>query len=72
MRFWPETVAVSHFASEDAVNAPPLIAIVCEPAPVKVRGDGSKVSGPRLDLAYLRHWAPYLKVYDLLEQLLAE
>jgi hypothetical protein len=31
-----------------------------------------KVSGPRLDLAYLRHWAPYLKVADLLERLLAE
>jgi len=31
-----------------------------------------KVSGPRLDLAYLRHWAPFLKVDDLLERLLAE
>ena len=31
-----------------------------------------KVSGPRLDLAYLRHWASYLKVDDLLERLLAE
>ena len=31
-----------------------------------------KVSGPRLDLAYMRHWAPYLKVDDLLERLLAE
>jgi hypothetical protein len=31
-----------------------------------------KVSGPRLDLAYLRQWAPYLKVDDLLERLLAE
>ena len=31
-----------------------------------------KVSGPRLDLAYLRQWAPYLKVEDLLERLLAE
>jgi hypothetical protein len=31
-----------------------------------------KVSGPRLDLGYLRHWAPYLKVEDLLERLLAE
>ena len=31
-----------------------------------------KVSGPRLDLAYLRQWAPYLKVDDLLERLLGE
>jgi len=31
-----------------------------------------KISGPRLDLAYLRHWAPYLKVDDLLDRLLAE
>jgi len=31
-----------------------------------------KVSGPRLDLAYLRQWAPNLKVDDLLERLLAE
>lgn len=31
-----------------------------------------KVSGPRLDLVYLRQWAPYLKVNDLLERLLAE
>jgi hypothetical protein len=31
-----------------------------------------KVSGPRLDLAYLRHWAPFLKVEDLLARLLAE
>jgi hypothetical protein len=31
-----------------------------------------KVSGPRLDLAYLRHWGAYLKVDDLLERLLAE
>jgi len=31
-----------------------------------------KVSGPRLDLTYLRQWAPYLKVEDLLERLLAE
>jgi hypothetical protein len=31
-----------------------------------------KVSGPRLDLAYLRQWAPVLKVQDLLERLLAE
>ncbi len=31
-----------------------------------------KVSGPRLDLGYLREWAPYLKVDDLLERLLGE
>jgi hypothetical protein len=31
-----------------------------------------KVSGPRLDLGYLRQWAPYLKVDDLPEQLLGE
>lgn len=31
-----------------------------------------KVSGPRLDLDYLRQWAPYLKIDDLLERLLAE
>jgi hypothetical protein len=31
-----------------------------------------KVSGPRLDLDYLRQWAPYLKVDDLLERLLGE
>ncbi len=31
-----------------------------------------KVSGPHLDLAYLRQWAPFLKVDDLLERLLAE
>lgn len=31
-----------------------------------------KVSGPRLDLDYLRHWAPFLKVKDLLERLLVE
>jgi hypothetical protein len=31
-----------------------------------------KVSGPRLDRAYMRHWAPVLKVDDLLERLLAE
>lgn len=31
-----------------------------------------KVSGPRLDLDYLRQWAPYLKVDDLLEQLRGE
>ncbi len=31
-----------------------------------------KVSGPRLDLNYLRHWGTYLKVSDLLERLLAE
>jgi hypothetical protein len=31
-----------------------------------------KVSGARLDLAYLRKWAPYLKVEDLLDRLLAE
>jgi hypothetical protein len=31
-----------------------------------------KVSGPRLDLAYLRHWAAHLKVDDLLDRLLAE
>ncbi len=30
------------------------------------------VSGPKLDLDYLRKWAEYLKVGDLLEQLLAE
>lgn len=29
-----------------------------------------KISGPRLDLGYLRQWAPYLKVDDLLERLL--
>ena len=31
-----------------------------------------KVSGPRLDLDYLHHWAPFLKAEDLLERLLAE
>ena len=31
-----------------------------------------KISGPRLDLAYLRQWASFLKVDDLLERLLAE
>jgi hypothetical protein len=31
-----------------------------------------KVSGKTLDLVYLRHWAEYLKVDDLLERLLAE
>ena len=31
-----------------------------------------KVSGPRLDVGYLREWAPYLKVDDLLERLLRE
>jgi hypothetical protein len=31
-----------------------------------------KVSGARLDLGYLRQWAPYLKVDDLLEKLLGE
>ncbi len=31
-----------------------------------------KISGARLDLAYLRQWAPVLKVDDLLERLLAE
>ncbi len=31
-----------------------------------------KVSGDRMDLIYLRHWARYLKVDDLLERLLAE
>lgn len=31
-----------------------------------------KVSGERLDLVYLRHWAKYLKVDDLLERILAE
>jgi hypothetical protein len=31
-----------------------------------------KVSGARLELDYLRKWAPYLKVEDLLERLLAE
>lgn len=30
------------------------------------------VSGAKLDLAYLRQWAPFLKVDDLLEKLLAE
>ena len=30
------------------------------------------VSGPRLDLTYLRHWAKYLRVDDLLERLLGE
>ena len=30
------------------------------------------VSGPVLDYEYLRHWAPRLKVDDLLERLLAE
>ena len=30
------------------------------------------VSGAILDYEYLRKWAPYLKVDDLLEQLLAE
>jgi|SRR5665213_1368783 len=31
-----------------------------------------KISGPSLDLDYLRQWARYLKVDDLLERLLAE
>ncbi len=31
-----------------------------------------KVSGSRMDLAYMRQWAPVLKVEDLLERLLAE
>jgi hypothetical protein len=31
-----------------------------------------KVSGKTLDYDYLRHWAKYLKVDDLLERLLAE
>ena len=31
-----------------------------------------KVSGPKLDQAYLRHWAAHLKVDDLLRQLLLE
>jgi hypothetical protein len=31
-----------------------------------------KVSGPRLDQAYLRRWAVHLKVDDLLDQLLRE
>jgi hypothetical protein len=31
-----------------------------------------KISGSRLDLAYMREWAPVLKVSDLLERLLAE
>ena len=31
-----------------------------------------KISGARLDLDYLRHWAPFLKVDDLLDRLLAE
>jgi hypothetical protein len=31
-----------------------------------------KISGPRLDRAYMREWAPVLKVDDLLERLLAE
>jgi hypothetical protein len=31
-----------------------------------------KISGARLDLAYLRQWAPFLKVEDLLDRLLAE
>jgi hypothetical protein len=31
-----------------------------------------KVSGKRLDLAYLRKWAPSLRVEDLLDRLLAE
>jgi hypothetical protein len=31
-----------------------------------------KVSGARLDRAYMRQWAPVLKVDDLLERLLAE
>ncbi len=31
-----------------------------------------KISGPRLDLVYLRHWAAHLKVGDLLNRLLAE
>jgi hypothetical protein len=31
-----------------------------------------KVSGARLDLGYLRKWAPFLQVEDLLERLLAE
>ena len=32
----------------------------------------SKVAGRRLDLVYLRQWAGYLKVDDLLEKLVAE
>ena len=31
-----------------------------------------KVSGPRLDFGYMRQWASYLKVDDLLERLLGE
>lgn len=31
-----------------------------------------RISGPTLDLAYLRKWAQFLKVVDLLEGLLAE
>jgi hypothetical protein len=31
-----------------------------------------QVSGPSLDLEYLRQWAPVLKVDDLLERLLGE
>ena len=31
-----------------------------------------KAKGSRLDLAYLRRWAPQLKVNDLLENLLAK
>jgi hypothetical protein len=31
-----------------------------------------KISGARLDREYMRHWAPVLKVDDLLERLLAE
>jgi hypothetical protein len=31
-----------------------------------------RVSGKLLDYAYLREWAPFLKVDDLLEELLAE
>jgi hypothetical protein len=31
-----------------------------------------KISGARLDLGYMREWAPVLKVDDLLERLLAE
>ncbi len=31
-----------------------------------------KISGAQLDYAYLREWAPFLKVEDLLDRLLAE
>jgi hypothetical protein len=31
-----------------------------------------KVSGAKLDLAYMRHWARYVEVDDLLERLLSE